>query len=286
MKSSLVVMIVAALLFAGCIQQIAVSTVGNIIDDGFDAIAEEQDLQLAGEALPANLKLIEVMLKNEPENKTLLKLASEGYCSYALGFVEDSDSGRARQFYRRGHDYALQMIAQDRSLAKALEGPIDALQEELAKRGKDEVPALFWLAFGLGGYINLSLTNPDAVAEIPRAEAIMKFVAAKDSTFYYGGADLFLGALYGGRPRIFGGDTELSKRHFERALRLNEGKFLMTYVYYARSYAVQTLDEQLFEDLLTRVEQTSLDVAPKIRLANAIAKKKARLLLANKAEMF
>ena len=271
---------------AGCVQQIAVSTVGSIVDDGFGALTEEQDLELAEQALPANLKLIEVMLKNDPDDTRLLRLASEGYSSYALGFVEDDAPDRARVFYLRGRDYALRILRQDEALAKALDGPLDPLKDELAKRGKEDVPALFWAAFGWGGYINLSLTDPYAIADLPRAEAIMAVVANVDSGFYCGGADVFLGTLYGGRPRLLGGDPSRAKRHFERALRINEGKFLMTYIYYARSYAVQQQDEALFDELLTTVEQASLDILPETRLANAIAKKKAQLLKIKKADLF
>ena len=60
----------------------------------------------------------------------------------------------------------------------------------------------------------------------------------------------------------------------------------MTYVYYARSYAVATLDEKLFGELLGKVDQASLEIAPHDRLANAIAKKKAKLLLAKESELF
>ncbi|MEO8168800.1 MAG: TRAP transporter TatT component family protein, partial [bacterium] len=66
----------------------------------------------------------------------------------------------------------------------------------------------------------------------------------------------------------------------------NEGKFLMTQVYYAKSYAAQTLNDSLFTALLTQVEEASLDILPKFRLGNAIAKKKAKLLMAKKDELF
>jgi hypothetical protein len=111
-------------------------------------------------------------------------------------------------------------------------------------------------------------------------------VAKNDSTYYYGGAHVFLGTLLGSRPRMLGGKPELSKAHFETALRLNGGKFLMTYVYYARSYAVQTQDEALFAELLAKVDSASLDILPEFRLANAIAKQKARLLLSRQSDLF
>lgn len=278
--------IVCLFSLGGCIQHIAVSTVGGIVDDGFDALTEEQDLAFAAQALPSNLKLLEVMLKNEPDDTRLLRLLAEGYNSYALGFVEDADPERAKVFYQRATDYALRLIRQDEKLAKAFDGSVDDLKAELATRGKDDVPGIFWAAFGLGSYLNLALNNPDAIAMLPKAETMMKYVAAVDSSFYYAGADMFLGTLYGSRAKMLGGDPDLSRRHFERALRINGGKFLMTHVYFARSYAVQTLNETLFDELLTTVDRTSLDVIPKFRLGNAIAKKKARLLQARKADLF
>ncbi len=273
-------------LFPGCIQTIAVRSVGGIVEQGFEAITEEQDLDFAEKAIPANLKLLEVMLKSDPENVRILLLLSQGYSSYALGFIEDVDVDRARMFYRRGWDFGLRVLRQDRSMAQALDGSVDDLKAELARRSKDDVPAVFWTAFGIGSYINLTKTDPDALIELPRSQAMMEFVLSKDSSFYFGGAHLFLGMVYGSRPPMLGGNPDLAKRHFEEALAINKGKFLMTYVYYAQSYAVQTQNETLFEELLTQVQNTSLEILPAFRLANAIAQKKAKLLLARKSEKF
>jgi hypothetical protein len=188
--------------------------------------------------------------------------------------------------YLRGRDFGLRILRQDRNLAQALDGSVDDLRAELAGCSPESVPAIFWTAFGWGNYINVTLTSPDALADLPRVEALMHFVASKDSAFYYGGAHLFLGVLYGGRSPLLGGNTDLSKQHFENALRINEGKFLLTYVYYARSYAVQTLNEEWFVELLTKVGEASLDVLPEMRLANAVAKRKAKALLDRRSDFF
>lgn len=274
------------LLFSGCIQQIAVSTVGNIVHNGFGAFMEEEDLDFAERALPANLKLLEAMLRSDPENRRILLLLSEGYSSYSLGFVEDTDVERARVFYLRGRDFGLRILRQDADIAAALDGSVDYLKQVLERADAEYLPAIFWTAFGGASYISLSLSNPDALVDLPRMEAMMAVVAARDSGFYHGGADVFLGTLYGSRPKILGGDTERAKKHFERALEINKGEFLMTHVYYARSVAVQTLNESLFDELLLTVDKTSLDVAPEFRLPNAIAKKKAQRLVARKEELF
>jgi len=286
MKKTLLLGCAALLFFPGCLRTIAVSTVGGMVDEGFEAFTSESDLTFAEEALPANLKLLDVMLKNNPDDVRLLRLASEGYASYALAFLEGKDNARAQAFYLRARDYGLRIVRQDDPLARALDGSAEDLRTELAKRDKDDVPGVFWGAFGWGSYIQLSVTDPAALADLPRAEAMMEFVARVDSGYYEGGAHLFLGTLYGSRPKMLGGDMEKSKAHFETALRLNEGKFLMTYVYYARSYAVQTQNEALFEELLTKVRDTSIDVLPAFRLANAVAKRKAENLLAKKSDLF
>ncbi len=272
--------------FSGCIQGIAVSTVGGIVDDGFTAITGESDLDFAEKALPGNIKLLEVMLKSDPDNVRMLVLTSQGYSSYALAYLEDSLQDRARDFYARGRDYGLRILRQDDDVAKALDGTVDDLKAVLERKGKDLVPGAFWAAFGWGSFIQLSLDNPDAIGDLPRAEALMEFVTRHDSAYYYGGAHVFLGTLYGSRPKMLGGNIDLARRHFESALRINGGKFLMTYVYQAKSVAVQTLDEELFDSCLRKVQEASLEILPEFRLANAIAKRKAQLLLSRRADLF
>ena len=274
------------LAFSGCIQGIAVSTVGGIVDDGFTAITEESDLDFAEKALPGNIKLLEVMLKSDPENVRMLVLTSQGYSSYALAYLEDSLQDRARDFYARGRDFGLRILRQDDDVAKALDGTVDDLKAVLERKGKDLVPGAFWAAFGWGSFIQLSLDNPDAIGDLPRAEALMEFVTRHDSAYYYGGAHVFLGTFYGSRPKMLGGNIDLARRHFESALRINGGKFLMTYVYQAKSVAVQTLDEELFDSCLRKVQEASIEILPEFRLANAIAKRKAQLLLSRRADLF
>lgn len=275
-----------ALPLSGCIRTIAVSTVGGIVDEGFTAFTEETDLAFAEQALPANVKFLEVFLKNDPTNERLLRLASEGYSSYALAFLEDTDRQRAREFYERGKNYAFRILRQDGDFARALDGTLDDLNAVLATKGQSVVPAVFWAAFGWGSAIYLNLTSPDAIADLPRAQAMMEFVALRDSGYYFGGADVFLGTLYGSKPKLFGGDPVKARGHFEKALRINGGKFLMTYVYYARSVAVQTQDVTLFDSLLTTVLQAPPDTLAGARLANQVARKKAGLLLSRKEELF
>src|SRR5574341_695458 len=102
-----------SLIFSGCFQAIAIQTMAGIMDYGFEAFNEESDTELAKEALGSNLKLIEALIKGDPENEKLLLYASQGYNAYALAFVEDDSVERARPLYLRARDFGLRILAEN-----------------------------------------------------------------------------------------------------------------------------------------------------------------------------
>lgn len=267
------------LMMNGCVQRLAIRTVGGIIDDyGFLTINEESDLALAEQSIASNLKLLEILSKGDPENKNLLQTLTMGYASYALGFVEDDNMDRARVFYLRARDYGLRILREDKKFAAALHGDLESFMTALGSFSSDDVPTIFWTAAGWGGYINMSLTEPEAIASLSKVEAMMQFVVERDPSYFHGAAHIFLGSIYASRPKMLGGDPVRAKKHFDTAIELGEGKFLLAHVLYARWYAVQIQDQDLFENLLDQIDQASIDQLPEVRLVNAIAKKKAHLL--------
>jgi len=279
-------LIAAAFLFEGCIQTIALYSMGGILDNGFASFNEESDLQLAHESLGSNLKLIEAMIKSDPENERFLLFAAQGYNSYALAFCEDDSVERARVFYLRAKEYGMRILVKNEKFKEAMNGDITAFREAVKTFSKDDAPAIFWTAFSWGSYVNITRTDIAGLADLSKVQALIEFVAEKAPSFYYGGAYLFLGVIEGTTPRSLGGNPGKAKEYFEKALTINGGKFLMTQLYYARAYAVTTQDQPLFESLLKQVEDASIDDVPEIRLANVVAKRKALKLLAQESELF
>lgn len=273
-------------LFACSMQRLAVRSTQGILEKGLEAMYEEDDLQLAEQAVASNLKLLEALVRSDPKNRKVLLMTSQGYSSYALGFVEDTDRQRARKFYARGRDFGLRILNQKKEFRAALTADLSSFASSLKHFSKKDVPALFWTANGWGNWINLGLNDPEALAQLPKVRLLMERVLELDESYFYGSAHLFFGSLYGGTPKMLGGDPQKSKWHFERCLEINGGRFLMTYVLYARYYAVQIQDRQLFQSLLRKVLDTSLDILPEQRLANRIAQKKAGLLLARIDDLF
>jgi len=275
-----------ALIFPGCIQSIAIHSVGGILDFGFQAFNEESDLEIGRSALASNLKLVEALIKADPGNEKLMLYAAQGFDAYALAFAEDDSAQRARALYARAKEYGLEAL-EKRGVPRAkVDGDEAGLRQALGELSIDDVPAVFWTALSWGSYINVSRDQTSAVADLPNVKAMMEFVMSKDSTYYYGGAPLFFGTVEAITPQALGGKPERARDFFERALAINGGKFLLTYVYYAKTYCVQTLHQEMFDSLLNKVDQASIDVLPEARFANAVAKQKSKALRARESELF
>ncbi len=95
---------------------------------------------------------------------------------------------------------------------------LTAFQAALQTLSKDDVPAVFWTAFGWGSYINITRSEVSVVADLPKVIAMMEFVRQTEPTYYYGGPYLILGSIEGSMPQALGGKPEKAKEYFERAV--------------------------------------------------------------------
>ncbi len=271
--------------FAGCsFRSLALHSTSEILDAGKAAYYDEADPELAKEAMASQLKLLEVLLKNEPDDKRLNALAAESFGGYSFLFIEDSQPQRAKAFYLRSRDYALKALG-PQWLALS-QKPLDDFELALATSQKADVPALFWAAFSWAGLINLSRDTPAAVAEMPKAVALMKRSQELDASYDFAGADLFFAVYFASRPKILGGDTAKAEELFAEAQRLTGGQYLMIYLLEAKTLAVAMQDRARFQTLLDKVRDSPAGILPGSRLADETAKLKAEALRGKIDELF
>ena len=114
----------------------------------------------------------------------------------------------------------------------------------------------------------------------------MRRSLALDGTYYYGGPHLFMGIWYASRPAVAGGSLERAREHFERALAISDGKFLMTQVYYADVYCRNAMDRDAFVATLQAVLAAPAGEVPELTLLNTVAQRKARALLDRTDDIF
>lgn len=277
--SRLTLLLPLALSVCGCAQRMTIRLAAPLMDQALESLSEESDLEIARQAAAANLKLLEAALKSDPTNQRLLLLACRGFAGYALAFVPEDEPERARDLYERGKDYGLRAMDCERRLRGMADLTLEQVGPALRRTRKRDVPKLFWPAFAWGYWINLSRDKPAALAELPKVEAIMNRVLELDERTFYGGPHLFFASLYAGRTKMLGGDPERGKKHFERNLEINGGRFLLSYYLYARYYAIQTQNKALCEELLNKVLDAPSNLLPDQRLINGVARQRADILL-------
>lgn len=279
----------------GCnITRTAARFASPILESGVLAFESETDPAFAEAAAPSNLKLLEGLLLEAPDDRELLTLASRGFATYAFGFldpqveaarIEDPSAvpeleRRMQEFYSRAFEYGRRALR--RGLGEALSGDQAAFEAALARQREADIPQLFWTAYALGALIQLDVTDPDRLAAFPRVNAMMARVIELDETYYFAGAHLFFGVLYAALPPGGGGDTAASLKHLDRAQELTGGDLLIIDVLRARFLAVRLQDFAMYQLALERAISSSADAGPpEARLANEVAQRRARFYQGN-----
>ncbi|MCU0614775.1 MAG: TRAP transporter TatT component family protein, partial [Desulfobacterales bacterium] len=149
----------------------------------------------------------------------------------------------------------------------------------------DEIEAIYTLGTVWASWIQANQKDWNAVAELPRVEAIMEQVARLNPNHEDGGAFLYLGTLSTLLPPALGGNPEKGREFFEKAIEISEGKNLYAKVLYAQRYARIIFDKELHDRLLKEV----YDADPNVEgytLTNIIAQKEAKLLLDTSDDFF
>lgn len=297
LKNILLVTIVSAVV-ACSPKPLMVNQIADMVDDGMTAFERDDDLELMERALPANIKLLEALLENSPDDTRLLTLLSRLYGSYAFGFVEtrlekalfitpsvdtsgqgpDSLRDKVNRYYGKGVDYAL------RALENSVPGATNAFQKVntiapyLEQLGDKEVASLYWYGFNLGAWVNRNLDSIRAVSRAHVARQVMQRVIEIDPAYHYGGAHLFLMIYFGSRPSMMGGSQITAREHYQLLKQIAGDDYLLSDLFYARFCLLQQQDREAFVAVMQRI----VDHPPgnsDLALYNAIAGRRAAIYL-------
>ncbi len=258
-------------------------------------------MELATQALAANLKLIEALLESDPRHPVLLLQATPGFAAYAYAVAEgqlaearrggigdiEALTRRARALYHRGLQYGLRLLSRgqvDWQQIAILD--MAALEQGLQQLSSDAAPSLFWTAFCWGGVLNMTRDALETLTAIPRFEALLMRLVELDEAYFYGAPHLLLAVHYASRAPTLGGQPAQAKSHFERAAALSQGELLLVPLLEAQYYAVQIQDRALFVSSLQDVLQAAETLLPEQAFLNALAKQRAALLLARVNDLF
>jgi len=259
--------------------------VNPLLDPLTLSLQKQTDLQLLQDGVPSLLLLLDGLIASDPDNERLLMTAAKAYGAYATVLYEEGQVERAVTVSSKAKEYGINLLKQLPGLQNINNNTLGEIDQSLGKISPGRVGSLFWGTYGWAIWIQNQEGAPAAMADLPIVEQIMLRVVELDESYYYGGAHIFLGAYYGSRPQMFGGNPEASRQHFERALALNDRLFLLTHVAYAETYARTMFDRELYLELLTEVIEQPLadsDMAS----SNKVAKVKAEKLIVQIDDFF
>jgi hypothetical protein len=222
----------------------------------------------------------------------------EGWAGYGFAFAEDDyevaedanddaaadyHKKRARMAYDRAIFYGLELLSHTDG------GFNDAKRNDATMQAwldanfndKDYAEALFWLGSTWMLRVDLEKDDPAMVGELFVGYQFMQQAFKLDPSFNNYAGYAALGSYH---ARSTTAEPEVGKKMFDEALVKTQHKSLLIQLNYAHSYACNTGNRALYEQLLNEVVNAD-DPDPNQRLTNAIAKRRAKRYLSKQHEM-
>ena len=271
----------------GLTRRATIAAAGNSLAGLTQSIRSQPDPELVRAGLPALMLTIDGLLVENPDSSGLLRAAVGAYVTYCQAFVSgEDDSDRAYKLYGQARGYGLRLLEQRPAFADFSTKSLEECEAALARARPDDVPDLYLLGSAWLGWIIASNGAVAALAELPKALALMERVLDLDESYGGGSSHLVFGVFFAVQPQGAGQDLERSRRHFARAIELAGTGSLMPRVLYAEYYGKATLDETFFTKTLEDVLNSIPAEYPQERLLNELAQERARTLLRARKHIF
>jgi hypothetical protein len=262
-----------AVYISGCVSMATDQLASNLTT----AMLNQNDPEIVRSGAPAYLLLIDSLIEGDPTERGLLYAGAKLYGSYAGGLV--SDPARKQRLTDKALDYAARGLCQEtEKLCHSFKQPFQVFASNLEAVDPGEIEGIYLYATSWAGWIEAHSDDWNAIAELPKAKAMLAWVVDLDPAYEQGRAQLYLGVINSQVPPSLGGKPEIGRSHFESAMNYSNERDLIVKVEYARHYARLVFDQTLHDRLLNEVISAD-PVSPGLTLTNIIAQQQAEELL-------
>jgi hypothetical protein len=287
------------------LQKFTVNTTAPVLLSAQASLEQESDFDTAHDAIAGVLKTVEGFWVVNPDRQDLLQILTEGYCQYGAAFIEDDLdaavldhklaevtrlSEHATKAYTRCLNYALLELGP--RWQKEIGGTTDVTNALIASATHDQRTPLMWAAVAIGSIALHNLTRPEALALPPTVKLMLDKVveldkaAPPDDELLRAMPHFVLGALYSAQGAATGGSPTDAVKEFQTALDVTHNKMLLAHVFWGRFVGKSTNDRKLFHDQMVLVLTTDPAIWPEQRLANEVARRRARRYLSHEKDLF
>jgi predicted anti-sigma-YlaC factor YlaD len=269
---------------------------GALSDNGEGgSFSRDDDPELVRDAVPFALKTMESLADQLPDDVELRLGMARGFTQYAYAFVQQpaelgaapdqaaAGMARARKLYLRARSYGLDGLKLARGVTE--EGLRKSPVQEAAKLQKEDVGLAYWTLAPWAAAIAADKQDLELVGDVPVIAALLDRALALDESFEQGSLHEFAITFDSARPE---GAPVPAKVHFDRAMKLAQGEKISPLVTWAQAVSGPKQDKAEYESLLKQATAFDVDQpkARKNRLANVLAQRRARYLLAHEDDVF
>jgi hypothetical protein len=300
----------------GTVRKMVLRTSSPVFEESSNQLTQEGNWHFFKESAPANLKMVEMIYHQDPNNLDLLSVVIKGYAGYAFAVPETlaleaelsgSDNNfhkkQAVDFYTRALDYGMSYLDKKGISTKEFYNlSEDDLTQTLEKElDEDDLTAVLYTAQAWGSLINLQKDNMTLVSQVPKVKTLFDWVCGKKPSIDHGVCNIFYAQYEASRPKMLGGNPEKAKELYLSAIetfpkhlliRLGYIQYLLLPGYEQAKY------EQQAEFLKTEFEKwenfnrdtlentSEYRGSKELNLYNAIAKKRFEIIEKYKNEIF
>lgn len=270
-------------------------------DGVFDSIEyvylTDDDPQLVKEAFPFNLKIIEILLNQDPDNREMLLTALSSFTMYSYGFLmedaerlslEDYKAGkelydRANKLFKRALQYGLRGIE-----LKYPEFAVWMEQREIEINPfvEEDITYLYWYSAALGGLISSSHGNPIYVVDLPKVGWLLEKSIELDGAWNNGALYSAMISFTMSRPDAVENREQVARNYFDKAVKASSGKDCSVFVRFAESVCIKNQNKYEFIEKLNYVLNFNIESVKELRLTNTMAQSRAKWLMERIDELF
>lgn len=272
----------------------------NQFDGVFDSIETvyltDDDPQLVRESFPFNLKIIEILLDQNPDDRDMLLTAMSSFTMYSYGFImEDAKKVSEENYYSGLELYDRANGLFNRALKYGMHGmelKYPEIHKLLDERGNtnpfdlEDIPYLYWLSATIGGNVSSSQGNPKYIVELPKVGWLLEKSMELDEDWNNGALYNAMISYTMSRPDAVKNREEIARDYFKKAVEASDGKDCSLYVTLAEAVCIKYQYKEEFVELLNHVIEFDIENAEENKLTNSMAQSRAKWLMKRIDELF
>lgn len=276
----------------GAVKSMAMKSVASTLSETGN-IASHNDPETIEAAIPPFLVMYESLADGLKDFEPIHTSTCALYTQFGFGFIapkgealqwEDFEKSkeineRALRLALRGRDFCWRGLEiKFKGVSAALKANPDTA---LRKAKREHVPLLYWSAAALGASISAGgLNHPELLNQWPVVRVLAERALALDESWNTGALHELMITVES-QGEALGGSEERARKHFARAVELQQGLSPGPHVALAMGVVKSKGDRAEFEKLMKAALSMDPDKNPTQRLIVLITQRRARTLLAN-----